>query len=72
MNKNIPKISVIMPVYNTEKYCGQAIESILSQSFEDFEFIIIDDFSNDNSYDICKKYSEKDTRIKLYRNEKNM
>lgn len=67
-----PKISVIMPVYNTEKYVWEAIESILSQTFTDFEFIIIDDCSIDDSYEICKKYSKKDDRIKLYRNEKNM
>ncbi len=67
-----PKISVIMPVYNTEKYVWEAIESILSQSFQDFEFIIIDDCSNDKSYEICQKYSKNNERIKLFRNEKNM
>ncbi|MFK7779968.1 MAG: glycosyltransferase [Candidatus Gracilibacteria bacterium] len=66
------KISVIMPVYNTEKYIGEAIKSILNQGFNDFEFIIIDDCSTDNSYKICKDYSEKDDRIKLYKNEKNI
>lgn len=65
-------ISVIMPVYNTEKYVWEAIESILNQNFKDFEFIIVDDCSTDNSYEICKKYSEKDNRIKLHRNKKNM
>jgi glycosyltransferase involved in cell wall biosynthesis len=64
-------ISVIMPVYNTEKYVWEAIESILNQSFKDFEFIILDDCSTDNSYNVCKKYSKKDSRIKLYKNEKN-
>lgn len=66
------KVSVIMPVYNTEEFVWEAIESILSQSFQDFEFIIIDDFSSDSSYEICKKYASKDKRIKLYRNKKNM
>lgn len=66
------QLSVIMPVYNTEKYVWEAIESILNQSFFEFEFIIIDDCSSDNSYKICKEYAEKDTRIKLYRNKKNM
>ena len=64
-------ISVIMPVYNTEKYVWEAIESILNQSFKDFEFIIVDDCSRDNSYKICEEYSKKDNRIKLYKNEKN-
>jgi len=65
-------ISVIMPVYNTEKYLSKSIDSILNQSFRDFEFIIIDDCSTDNSYKICQEYSKKDYRIKLYRNETNM
>lgn len=66
------KISVIMPVYNTEKYVWEAIESILNQDFQDFEFIIIDDCSTDYSYKICEEYAMKDDRIKLSRNEKNM
>lgn len=66
------KISVIMPVYNTEKYLREAIESILSQSFRDFEFLIIDDGSTDGSYEVCEKYAQQDARIQLSRNEKNM
>ena len=65
-------VSVIMAVYNTEKFVSEAIESILFQSFENFEFIIVDDCSTDESYEICKKYSLKDDRIKLFKNEKNM
>ena len=68
----MPKISVIMPVYNTEKYVWEAIESILIQSFKDFEFIIVDDCSIDKSYEICKEYADRDDRIKLFRNEKNL
>lgn len=71
MKEKISKISVIMPVYNTEKYLWEAIESILNQSFSNFEFIIIDDCSTDKSYEICRKYSKKDERIKLFRNEEN-
>lgn len=67
-----PKISVIMPVYNTKKYLSEAIESILSQTFTDFEFIIIDDCSTDWSYEILQEYEKKDNRIKLFRNEENM
>jgi len=66
-----PKISVIMPVYNTEKYLSEAIESILNQSYRDFEFIIVDDFSSDWSFELLEKYEKKDDRIRLYRNEKN-
>ena len=66
-----PLVSVIMPVYNTKQWVWEAIESILDQTFKDFEFIIVDDYSTDGSYEICEKYAKKDKRIKLYRNEKN-
>ena len=66
-----PLVSVIMPVYNTKQWVWEAIESILNQTFEDFEFIILDDCSTDGSYEICEKYAKKDKRIKLYRNDKN-
>jgi len=68
----IPKVSVIMPVYNTASFLKEAIDSILNQTFSYFEFIIIDDFSSDWSYEILKQYQEKDDRIKLFRNDKNM
>jgi len=67
-----PKISVIMPVYNNEKYLVEAIESILHQTYSHFEFIIIDDCSTDKSWKIIKKYATKDKRIKAFRNEKNL
>ena len=66
------KLSVIMPVYNTKQYLKEAIDSILLQSFWDFEFIILDDFSTDGSFEILKKYEKIDKRIKLFRNNKNM
>jgi len=65
-----PKVSVIMPVYNGQDYLCQAIESILSQTFTDFEFIIIDDGSTDNSFHIMQTY--KDPRIVMIRNETNL
>ena len=57
------KISVVMPVYNSSLYLHESIESVLNQTFEDFEFIIVDDGSTDNSLDIVKKYQDK--RINL-------
>lgn len=65
------KVSIIMPVYNTEKYIEKSIKSILKQSYKNFELIIVDDSSTDDSYQICKKISKKDTRIKLYKNKTN-
>ncbi|HLT73023.1 MAG TPA: glycosyltransferase [Cyclobacteriaceae bacterium] len=58
-----PAISVVMPVFNSERYLVEAIESILNQTFTDFEFLIFDDGSADRSPKIIRKYAEKDTRI---------
>jgi glycosyltransferase involved in cell wall biosynthesis len=69
--ENIPKISVITPVYNNEKYLLQCIESILSQMFKDFEFIIVDDGSEDGTSDILQEYAKKDPRIRIVKNDKN-
>lgn len=60
-----PKVSVIMPVYNGERFLRESIESVLNQSFPDFEFIIINDGSKDNSLNIIKEYGNKDNRIKI-------
>jgi len=64
-----PKISVLMPVYNSEKYLKEAIESILNQTFSDFEFLIINDGSTDQSVNIIESYG--DSRIRLIHNEQN-
>ena len=60
------KISIIVPVYNVEKYIGGCIESILSQSYSNWELLLLDDESSDKSVEICKKYAEKDERIKVF------
>jgi glycosyltransferase involved in cell wall biosynthesis len=62
---NVPLISVCMPVYNAERYVAEAIESILSQTFRDFEFLIIDDGSTDRSLTIIEQYAAVDKRIRL-------
>ncbi|VVB97193.1 Glycosyltransferase AglE [uncultured archaeon] len=61
-----------MPVYNAGEYLGEAIESILDQSFTNYEFIIVDDCSTDNSKEIAEEYSKKDKRIIVLGNEKNL
>jgi glycosyltransferase involved in cell wall biosynthesis len=66
-----PEISVIVPVYNVEKYIHRCIDSILAQTFTDFECILVDDYSSDNSLSICEEYAKKDTRIRIIRNEQN-
>ena len=67
-----PKISVVMSVFNGDQFLAQSIEAILNQTFKDFEFIIIDDASTDNCWEILKGFSTKDHRIKLSRNDKNI
>lgn len=68
----MPEVSVLMSVYNGERYLSAAIESILEQSFSDFEFIIVDDGSNDSTWAILKKYAAQDQRIVLLQNKKNI
>ncbi|MEC4114115.1 glycosyltransferase [Myroides pelagicus] len=58
-----PLISVIVPVYNVQDYVAQCIESIINQSYQNLEIIIVNDGTKDNSADICRKYAEKDSRI---------
>lgn len=66
---NKPQISVIMPVYNAEKYINSAVQSILDQSFLNFEFIIINDGSTDDSLNILQRFALKDKRIRLISRE---
>lgn len=68
-NKTMPKVSVIVPVYKVEEYIGQCIESILSQTFNDFELILVDDGSPDSSGAICDQYAQKDSRIQVIHKE---
>lgn len=62
----MPKISVIVPVYNAEKNLHRCVDSILTQTFNDFELLLIDDGSKDRSGDICDKYARKDARVKTF------
>lgn len=59
----MPTISVVVPVYNTEKYLNQCVDSILQQTFSDFELILIDDGSTDQSGEICEQCAQHDKRV---------
>lgn len=61
----MPIISIIVPVYNVEKYLDKCVRSILAQTFKDFELILVDDGSNDRSGEMCDEYSKSDSRIKV-------
>lgn len=65
----MPEISVIVPVYNTEQFLSRCIESILKQSFTDFELLLVDDGSTDGSGAVCDAYAEKDERIRVFHKE---
>jgi glycosyltransferase involved in cell wall biosynthesis len=67
-----PKVSILMSVYNGANFLPKSIESVLDQSFANFEFIIINDCSTDNSLEIIKNYQRKDKRIKIISNKKNL
>jgi glycosyltransferase involved in cell wall biosynthesis len=64
-NGKVPTISVLMPVYNTARFLEEAIQSVLAQTFADFEFIILDDGSTDGSIDIVRRFAERDDRIRF-------
>lgn len=66
-----PLVSIITPLYNSEKYIGETIESVLNQTYKNWEMLIVDDCSKDNGVKIVNEYVLKDKRIKLFRNEKN-
>ena len=65
-NNDEDLISIIVPVYNTEKYLEQCLKSLLNQTYKNIEIIVVNDGSTDQSLDILNKYSFKDNRIKLY------
>lgn len=61
-----PLISVVIPTYNSEKFVQATIDSVLAQTYDKFEIIVVDDESNDNTHKIIKEYCERDDRVKLY------
>ena len=67
-----PKLSIGMPIYNAEKFLRNRLDSLLSQTFSDFELIISDNASTDSTQHICKEYLSRDNRIQYIRQEKNI
>lgn len=66
-----PLVSVLMPVYNSSKYLKEATDSVLNQTYKNFELIILDDASEDKSWQIIKKFVSKNEKVRIYRNKKN-
>ena len=67
----MPKVSVILPVYNVEKYIREALDSVVNQTLRDIEIICVDDCSTDNSYEILQEYAQKDSRFVVLKQEVN-
>ena len=67
-----PRVSIGMPVYNGDRFLKQALDSVLAQTFQDFELIISDNGSTDTTQEICREYAGRDQRIRYYRNEQNL
>ena len=61
-----PKISIIVPAYNVEKYIRRCIDSILEQTYENFELLLVDDGSTDSTFDILNEYKKKDSRVRVF------
>ena len=70
--EKLPLVSVLMTAYNREKYIAEAIESVLTSTFQNFELIIVDDCSIDNTVSIAKSFENKDKRVKVYVNDNNL
>lgn len=64
-----PKVSIIVPVYNAERYLRRCVDSILCQDFRDLELILVDDGSKDKSGEICDEYAAKDVRVRTLHNQ---
>lgn len=72
MSNTRPRVSIGMPVYNGDRFLKEALNSILAQTFKDFELIVSDNGSTDTTQEICSAYAAMDPRIQYYRNEKNL
>src|SRR5215211_4893186 len=67
----MPQVSIGLPVYNGERYLALCLDSMLAQSFKEFEIVISDNASTDQTAEICRSYQNKDRRIRYFRNEQN-
>lgn len=68
----IPRLSIGLPVYNSEDYLAESLEALLGQSYEDYELIISDNASDDGTADICRGYEKRDSRIRYFRQQRNI
>src|SRR5919106_778416 len=69
---SVTRVSIGVPVYNGETYLAETLDSLLAQSFEDFEIIISDNASTDRTPEICRAYQNKDPRVRYFRSDRNL
>lgn len=72
LRKTMPFVSVIMPAYNAERFLEEAVRSVMNQTFQDWELLILDDCATDGTYALAERLAAEDDRITLYKNEQNM
>src|SRR5262245_44937991 len=72
MTRRPPRISIGLPVYNGEKFLKESVNSLLAQTFDDFELILSDNASTDETPAICRSYSDADKRVRYFRNDENI
>ena len=72
MNKSVPRVSIVLPSYNGERYIKESIDSVLNQSFTNWELIVVNDCSEDGTRRIVEEYAQNDSRVTIINNEKNM
>ena len=72
MTSYSPKVSILIPVYNREKYIAECIESALAQTFTDFEVVVVDNASDDQTWAICQRFATQDRRVRAFRNDTNV
>ncbi len=72
MNTELPAVSIGLPVYNGERFVSEAIQCVLDQTFSDWELIICDNASTDHTVEICRQFADRDSRIRVHQNARNM
>src|SRR4030067_1594973 len=72
MDSTLPKVSILIPVYNRANMVGGCIQSALEQTYQDIEVVVVDNDSTDGTWEICKALSEKDSRLRVFKNDTNI
>ncbi len=67
-----PTVSILIPVYNRKQYLSECIQSALNQTFTDFEIVLVDNASTDGTWELCKQFAARDSRVRIFRNETNL